>query len=237
MAKTRKKATKAKSRKSLTKAKSRKRPVATRSLKSVAKKAKSAKRAAKPKARKPATPAKSRKRVVSSRARKPAKKATPRKAAKKAAAVQPSEVSPKAVRLTFSYQGDQVKLISQQPVEMTVPPSDPVKGYEQHKGFWAEVKSKQDKTLFRRVLHNPTRNDAEVFSDDPEQSISRAPAPKRKGVFTVVVPKTDKGQDVTLSRSAEQPEVEPEGARKGMAAPRSLATGPATEIARFKLKK
>ena len=236
MAKTKKKVTKAKSRKSLTKAKSRKRAVAARSRKSVAKKA-TAKRAAKPKGRKRAAPAKSRKRVVSSKARKPAKKASARKSAKKAAAVKPSEVSPKAMRLTFSYQGDQVKLVSQQPVEMTVPPSDPVKGYEQQKGFWAEVKSDQDKTLFRRVLHNPTRNDAEVFTDDPEQSISRAPAPKRKGVFTVVVPATDKGEDVTLSRSAGQPEVEPEGVPRGMTAPRSLATGPATEIARFKLKK
>jgi len=141
------------------------------------------------------------------------------------------------VRLTFSYQGDQVKLVSQQPVEMTVPPSDPLKGYEEHKGFWAELKSDQDKTLFRRVLHNPTRNDAEVFSDDPEQSISREPAPKRKGVFVVVVPHTEKGHEVTLSRSTGQPDIEAEGAPKGMAAMRSLATGPATEIARFKLKK
>jgi hypothetical protein len=236
MAKTRK-ATKAKSRKSLTKAKSRKRTVATRSRKSVAKKAKSAKRAAKPKARKGAAPSKSRKPVASSKARKTVKKVTPRKSAKKAAAVKPSAVSPKAVRLTFAYQGDQVKLLSQQPVDMTVLPSDPVKGYEEQKGFWAEVKSDQDKTLFRRVLHNPTRNDAEVFSEDREQSISRAPAPKRKGVFVVVVPATDKGHEVTLSRSAGQPDVETEGAPKGMAAMRSLATGPATEIARFKLKK
>jgi hypothetical protein len=141
------------------------------------------------------------------------------------------------MRLTFSYQGDQVKLVSQQPVEMTVPPSDPVKGYEQQKGFWAELKSDQDKTLFRRVLHNPTRNDAEVFSDDPEQSISRAPAPNRKGVFVVVVPHTEKGREVTLSRSSGNPNIEAAGAPRGMAAMRSLATGPAREIARFKLKK
>jgi hypothetical protein len=236
MAKTRKKATKAKSRKSLTKVKSRKRAVVTRSRKSAAKKAKPAKRAARPKARKEAAP-RARKPVASSRARKPARKATPRKAAKKSATGAPAAESPKAMRLTFSYQGDQVKLLSQQPVDMTVPPSDPVKGYEEQKGFWAEVKSDQDKTLFRRVLHNPTRNDAEVFSDDPEQSISRQPAPKRKGVFVVVVPATDKGREVTLSRSTGQPDVETEGAPKGMAAMRSLATGPATEIARFKLKK
>ncbi|MGI8837918.1 MAG: hypothetical protein ACR2H4_14960 [Pyrinomonadaceae bacterium] len=234
MAKTIEKATKPKSRKSITKAKSRKRTVAARSRKSAAKTGKLAQRAAKPKARKRVAPSKF---VARSKARKLAKKAHPRKPAQQAGAIKPSAESPRAVRLTFSYQGDQVKLISQQPVEMTVPPSDPVKGYEQQKGFWAEVKSDQDKTLFRRVLHNPTRNDAEVFTDDPEQSIARAPAPKRKGVFTVVVPKTDKGQDVTLSRSAGQPDVEPEGALRGRMALRSLATGPATEIARFKLKK
>lgn len=237
MAKTTKKATKAKSRKSSTKAKSRKRAVVTKSRKSLAKKAKSAKRAARTKARKGAARARSGKTVASSKFRKRAKTATRRKAAKKSAAVVPAAESPKAMRLTFSYQGDQVKLVSQQPVDMTVPPSDPVKGYEEQKGFWAEVKSDQDKTLFRRVLHNPTRNDAEVFSDDPEQSISRQPAPKRKGVFVVVVPASDKGHEVTLSRSTGQPDVETEGAPKGMAAMRSLATGPATEIARFKLKK
>lgn len=120
---------------------------------------------------------------------------------------------------------------------MTVPPSDPLQDYKEQKGFWAELKSDQDKTLFRRVLHNPTRNDAEVFSDDPDQSISRAPAPRRKGVFVVVVPRTERGREVTLSRSTAKPDIEAAGAPRGMAAMRSLATGPATEIARFKLKK
>lgn len=228
MAKPKKGAAKAGSRKSSTKLKTRKSATAKTKPRRPVKKAKSVKRVAKPKARKPAA------RSTSSKA---AKKTTARKSAKKSASVKASTQSPKAVRLTFSYQGDQVKLVSQQPVEMTVPPSDPLKGYEEHKGFWAELKSDQDKTLFRRVLHNPTRNDAEVFSDDPEQSISRAPAPKRKGVFVVVVPHTETGHEVTLSRSTGQPDIEAQGAPRGMAAVRSLATGPATEIARFKLKK
>jgi len=53
----------------------------------------------------------------------------------------------------------------------------------------------------------------------------------------VVVPHTEKGHEVTLSRSSGAPDVGPADAPKGMAAMRSLATGPATEIARFKLKK
>ena len=141
----------------------------------------------------------------------------------------PAKKPKKAVRLTFSYDGDNVELISQQPVEMTVPPSDPVEGYEEHKGFWAELKDKKDATLYRRVMHNPTRNDAEVFSDDPKQRISRQATPDRKGVFVVVVPDTEEGHEVTLSSSAP-----PKGQAKGI---RSLADKPASEIARFTLKK
>ena len=139
------------------------------------------------------------------------------------------------MRLTFSYEGDKVTLLKQQPVEMIVPPSDPL-GYGGQKGFWAELKSAKDKTLYRQVMHNPTRNDAEVFSPDPSEGISRAPAPKRKGVFTVLVPNTDKGYEVRLCRSpveeAEQPALPK--AERGV---RSLAAAPAEEFARFKLKK
>jgi hypothetical protein len=230
MAKSQKAKPKPKSRMAATKAKPRTR---------VAAKSKSRKRASeKSNSRKSA--AKKRKavgRTARPTARKAAMKTTARKSTQKSAPVKAAAKSPKAVRLTFSYQGDQVKLLSQQPVEMTVAPSDPLKGYEEQKGFWAELKSDKDKTLYRRVLHNPTRTDAEVFSDDPEQSISREPAPKRTGVFVVVVPDTEKGHEVTLSRSIGQPDIEAEGAPKGMAAMRSLATGPAKEIARFKLKK
>ncbi len=235
MAKPKKSAAKARSRKSATKLKSRKIATAKTTPSGPVKKAKSAKRVAKPKARKPAARSTSRKAAKKITTRRAAKKTSKRKSTKRS--FEPAASSPTAMRLTFSYQGDQVKLVSQEPVEMTLSPSDSLQGYERHKGFWAELKSDRDKTLFRRVLHNPTRNDAEVFSDDPEQSISRAPAPKRKGVFTVVVPHTQKGREVTLSRSSGNPDIEAAGAPRGMAAMRSLASGPAEEIARFKLKK
>lgn len=146
--------------------------------------------------------------------------------------------SPKALRLTFSYKGDKVKLISQQSVQMTLPPSDSLEGYEEHKGFWAELKNDKKKTLYRRVLHNPTRNDAEVFSDDPAEGISRKMMPDRTGVFSVVVPDTAKGHEVLLSRSSAPPTTKSGTPRRGLAArTHSLATGPAEIIKRVKLKK
>lgn len=174
-----------------------------------------------------------RKSARKSKARKAAKKTSKAKARKTPAKAKAHKTSPepnKAMRLTFSYNGDDVKLLSQERTEMTVPPSDAVKGFAKHKGFWAELKSGSDKTLYRTVMHNPTKNDAEVFPESPGGVISREPAPKRKGVFVVVVPDTDKGEEVILSRSAP----DTEGPTMGISA---LASEPAKEILRVKLKK
>ena len=175
-----------------------------------------------------------RKSARKSKTRKAAKKKTSKaKARKTPAKAKAHTTSPepnKAMRLTFSYNGDEVKLLSQERTEMTVPPSDAVKGFAKHKGFWAELKSGTDKTLYRTVMHNPTKNDAEVFPESPGGVISREPAPKRIGVFVVVVPDTDKGEEVILSRSAP----DTEGPTMGISA---LASEPAEEILRVKLKK
>lgn len=172
-----------------------------------------------------------RKSARKSKARKAAKKTSKTKARKTQAKAGKTSPEPNmAMRLTFSYDGDDVKLLSQERTEMTVPPSDEVRGYAKHKGFWAELKSGSDKTLYRTVMHNPTKNDAEVFPESPGGVISREPAPKRKGVFVVVVPDTDKGEEVILSRSAP----DTEGPTMGISA---LASEPAEEILRVKLKK
>jgi hypothetical protein len=161
-------------------------------------------------------------------ARKRARK--PKAAKKTSKAKKTSPESNKAMRLTFSYEGNSVKLLSQQRVEMIVPASDAVKGYGTHKGFWAELRSGRDKTLYRTVMHNPTKNDAEVFPGTPNEGITREPAPKRKGVFVVVVPDTDEGEQVILCRS--KPATK--GPTRGM---RALASTPAEEILRLQLKK
>jgi hypothetical protein len=143
------------------------------------------------------------------------------------------EGSTRAIRLTFSYDGPSVKLVSQERVEMVIPASDPLSSFRGRKGFWAELRNKQDQTLYRQVLHNPTRNDAEIFPDpeeNPEAGISRAPAPKRKGGFVVLVPDTEEGDSVTMCRSP----LDKTGPARGN---RALASKPAMKFRRFKLKK
>ena len=134
----------------------------------------------------------------------------------------PAEQRHRAVRLIFSFDGEHIQLVSQQSVDMTVPPSDPLHESAGRKGFWYELHDAQDRPLYRRVMHNPMGDDVEAFSDDPKQTISRHPRPNRKGVFVVVVPDTTEGHTVTLSSS-----------------PRRVqrAHQPATEIARFALRK
>src|SRR5271166_4139570 len=73
----------------------------------------------------------------------------------------------RAIRLVFSFDGGQVSLLSQQSVEMVLPSSDPVEGTEDRTGFWYELRDAQDRPVYRKVIHNPMREDVEVFSDDP----------------------------------------------------------------------
>lgn len=94
----------------------------------------------------------------------------------------------RSVRLTFSYDGPDLRLESRQPVEMLAPPSDPVEGYAHQTGFWTEVRDAQGSVLHRRIMHDPVRRDAEVFSPDPEHSIARVPIERPRGAFTVLVP-------------------------------------------------
>lgn len=100
---------------------------------------------------------------------------------------QPSR-SPYTLRLTFAYQGDEVRLIRSERVAMITPPSHPHAPQEGQAGYWFEVHGAGGELLYHRALHNPIRTDIEVFSDDPAQTISRVPDPNPSGEFTVLVP-------------------------------------------------
>jgi hypothetical protein len=141
--------------------------------------------------------------------------------------------APKAVRLTFTYEGHEVRLVSQQPIEKLVPPTDKLSGYENEQGFWIEIRSGQDKTLHRRVMQDPLRQDIEVFSPDSEESVVRRPLEKSSGSFSVVVPDLAEADHVALlssgAPSADARGMTPEAASRA-------PSGPAIEFARFSLR-
>jgi hypothetical protein len=133
---------------------------------------------------------------------------------------------PRAVRLTFSFNDDVVQLAERRPVEAIAPPTDPVSGHTGQAGAWIELRSSDAQTRYRRVMDDPFRQDAEVFSPDPVQSIARAPQARRSGTFSVLVPDSvDTDHVVVFSSAAPQ-------AARARAATGSHA---AVEVARFSL--
>lgn len=93
-----------------------------------------------------------------------------------------------ALRLTFAYDGAQIRLIRTERVAMIVPASvgdSPAAGQT---GYWFGILDAAGRTVYHRALANPLRFDVEAFSPDERQSIARVPAASRQGQFTVLVP-------------------------------------------------
>lgn len=91
-------------------------------------------------------------------------------------------------RMTFSYEGDKIMLVSEQQVKMILPPSQPIEKIESTSGFSVVVLDKNETPIYRRVLENPIRHNVEIFSQDPAQSIRQMPMENPKGTFVVLVP-------------------------------------------------
>jgi len=142
---------------------------------------------------------------------------------------EPTEESspPTAVRLIFAVEGDDVRLVSRQEVDVVVPPSDPVSGYEGEQGFWVETRAADETTLHRRILPDPFRLDVEVFTDDPTRSIARTPVEQRRDTFAVLVPVEEEADHVALMSS---------GTAAARARTRASAGAGALEVARFPVR-
>ena len=110
-----------------------------------------------------------------------------------------------AVRLTFAYKDGVIQLVSQTPVQMVLPPSDPLPASRGVQGFWVELQNPVGKGLFRRVMPNPIPVDTEVFTGDPSRPITRTPQAPSEGVFTVVVPQNADAASVVLVSSFHDP--------------------------------
>lgn len=126
-----------------------------------------------------------------------------------------------AIRLTFAYEGDTVRLVSRRRVDMLVPPSDALSGFEGQQGFAAEVRLADGRLAYRRVLARPVPGDVEVFSGDPDEGIMRVPVERPEGVFVVVVPDLDQADHFALTRTAP-----PAGAAAAAAEPVELVRVP-----------
>jgi hypothetical protein len=104
-----------------------------------------------------------------------------------------------AKRLTFSYEGNKIKLIEQQNIQKIVPPSVTVDTKNNRSGFWFEITGDKQDVLYRRIIDNPIKTDIEVFSDEKvTESISRHKVSDIKGAFSIVIPDIPEAEGLDL---------------------------------------
>lgn len=137
-----------------------------------------------------------------------------------------------AIRLIFEHTGTDVRLISQQPVDVAV------SGYDVHPdvraGHYVEVRDAAGQPLARVPVHSALSGSIEVFPEDHSEPITRVDTPQRSGAFTVVVPASPAARRVAVIQVSH-----PEPGRPALAArPTAAAPGePAvTELADFALE-
>jgi len=99
-------------------------------------------------------------------------------------------------RLTFAYEGDRITLVSEQVVNMIIPPSHPLERLEQEAGFSVILRDERGEAVYGRALASPFRFDQEIFDRDPKRSIRREVNPHPKGTFVLLVPAMENARRV-----------------------------------------
>jgi hypothetical protein len=139
----------------------------------------------------------------------------------------------KAVRLIFEYDGDQVRLVSQQPVEVALTDADLVQ--PDTPGFFVDIRDNGGRTLARATARGAFAGSVEVFPEKPGEPFQRVDVARPKGAFTVVMPMpaaADRLAVVQIAPDQTGPQAPPGG---GPAA--AAAALKATDLASFPLSR
>jgi hypothetical protein len=130
-----------------------------------------------------------------------------------------------AVRFIFEYEGDQVRLVAQQAVEMVVIETSAAS--VDAPGFYLDARDTGDKTLARVAAPGAFSRSAEVFPERHEEPIARIDVPAQRGAFTVTLPTVEQADHVTVVRVVA-------GADRG---PGLAAVAHAIDVASFPLRR
>jgi len=137
-----------------------------------------------------------------------------------------------AMRLIFEYEGDQVRLVSQQPVDLAITGFDIAR--TQRPGYYVDTRDTVGKTLARVPARGAFSDSVEVFPEQPGEQISRTDVPAPRGAFTVVVPIPEGADHVSIVRVAP---AEPTAKLAPSAGISPVPGSPeVTEVAKFSLR-
>ena len=105
---------------------------------------------------------------------------------------------PQALRVTFGYQGSQVRVLGSERVAMLVPApaGDPPAAGQT--GYWLEVRDAAGRVMYHQPLQDPLQTSVEVFAPEQHLPITRMSNPVREGRFTAILPDTPDAEVVEL---------------------------------------
>ncbi|MBS0171978.1 MAG: hypothetical protein JSR62_16650 [Nitrospira sp.] len=103
-----------------------------------------------------------------------------------------------AMRLIFEYEGDQLRLVSQQPVDVAITGFDISRAVRP--GHYVDTRDASGRILARVPARDAFSQSAEIFPEEPGKPITRLPLERATGAFTVVVPVPAGADRVTVVR-------------------------------------
>ncbi|MFE9960582.1 hypothetical protein [Micromonospora sp. NPDC005299] len=106
-----------------------------------------------------------------------------------------------AVRLIFEYEGDTVRLVSQEAVDVEIPRFAPTEQQAEH---FVETRDDKGNLLSRVPVRGGFVQSTEVFPEDHNEPITRVDTEAR-GAFTVVVPAPREAVRVAVMRAGRPP--------------------------------
>jgi hypothetical protein len=112
----------------------------------------------------------------------------------------PEPVPTNAVRLIFEYEGDQVRLVSQHPVDIAISGFDIAQ--KEQPGHFVYARDAAGRTLARVPIREAFATSLEVFPENHGEPIIRVDVARPRGAFTVVVPALKEADHVSVVRVA-----------------------------------
>jgi hypothetical protein len=131
------------------------------------------------------------------------------------------------MRLIFEYDGDDVRLVMQQPVDMVITGFDISR--TQRPGYYVDTRDAAGRTLARVPARGGFRTSVEVFPEKHGDPITHIEVEQPRGAFTVIVPVPQDADHVSVVRVA--PAAPEAGAT--IAAPGAIQE---RELAKFQLR-
>lgn len=146
-----------------------------------------------------------------------------------------SAEGPRALRLTFRYEGQRVEMIDQEELAMVIPPHEELPTEGEVSGFWYELQDTEEATVYRHLVRNPMPTHVEVPTGDPSEPLAYTAVDRPSGIFSIVVPDVPEARSVVLFGS--RPPEAFEGVQEDqLRAEPELRAGAARELARFEIR-